>query len=317
MPRNILPVFGAGILSALILALMLTGSPIALLLAPFTMLPLFLAGLGAGPAMAALAAAVGTSTTFLIGIVAGSYILGLMYVIWEALPAFILSRQALARGHGPDAATVWTPAGRIVGLATAYATGLLMIFVVWFAFREGGLRGFVEERLTTMFSPALEDVPSPEADARLAAFVSEMSYMFPGGLMAWWLIITIVNLGIAQALLAKWGRNLRPTLGLQRMEVPRWIGLFMVAGILIGAVASGQISFVGWNVAVICIVPFFYVGLVVLHMLARGWNPGPFFLAGFYLLLLFRGWPALLAAALGFADQWAKLRHKLDGAQPT
>lgn len=314
MPRNILLAFGAGILSALVYALTFTGSPVALLFAPFTMLPLFLVGLGAGPAMVGVA---GVSATVLIGIIAGSYISGLMYVLWEALPAIIVSRQALAQRQGPNAAPTWAPAGRIIGLATAYAAGLLMIFVIWFAFREGGLRGFVEARLTAMLSPAIQGGSSPEAEAQLAVFVNELSYMLPGALMAWWLVFTIVNLGIAQALLTKWKRNLRPVLRLQRLEVPRWIGVVLVAAILIGAAASGQIAFVGWNLAVVCIVPFFYVGLVVLHMLARGWSPGPFFLAGFYLLLLFRGWPALVLAVLGFADQWAKLRHKLEGAQAT
>ena len=37
---------------------------------------------------------------------------------------------------------------------------------------------------------------------------------------------------------------------------------------------------------------------------------------GIYLVLIVRVWPALIAAVLGIAEQWIKLRDRIGGQRP-
>ena len=98
MPARVLIAVGAGVASALIFSLLLTGSPMAIIVTPFTMLPIFLIGLSGGTVQALFAAA---TATILIGGLGG--VMGAAtYAAAEAIPALALSSQAIRQRPGQD-----------------------------------------------------------------------------------------------------------------------------------------------------------------------------------------------------------------------
>jgi hypothetical protein len=151
----------------------------------------------------------------------------------------------------------------------------------------------------------------------LEQYASEIAQAMPGAMAGWWLIILLANLAIAQTLLTRWNRALRPSLWLTRMVPPRWLVLVFGATLVLGLILPDDAGFLAMTMAMICFVPFFFVGMVCIHYLCKGWPPGPFVLIGIYLVLLFVQWAALLAAAiLGIAEQWLRLRERIAGPQP-
>lgn len=311
MPARVLIAVGAGVASALIFSLLLTGSPMAIIVTPFTMLPIFLIGLSGGTVQALFAAA---TATILIGGLGG--VMGAAtYAAAEAIPALALSSQAIRQRPGQDGQPVWQSPGRLMGLATAYAVFLLVALFIGFSGADGGFVGMLEGEVAASLSPMITE--GPEADRLVADLSAQVAKAVPGSISSWWLFITIINLGIAQTLLRRWKQNIRPSLIMLGADTPKWLMVAVGAALLIGLLAGGTAGVAGWNIAIVLAMPYFFVGLTVIHAMSRNWGPGPIFLGGFYIVLLFRGWPALIAVALGFAEQWVKLRDKIGGRTPS
>ncbi|MGD9538892.1 MAG: DUF2232 domain-containing protein [Alphaproteobacteria bacterium] len=310
MPRTVPIAVGAGVLSALVFALFLTGSPLALLVSPFTMLPLLLVGLSSSLAVSGVAAGVGI---LVIGLIGGSIGWAALYAAAEAVPALGLSRLALRKRPDASGTPRHLGAGALFTAAVAYMAALFVGLYLTLLGREGGMLGAIQEKIGLSLAAMTQAGSNPED---VAAFAASAAYVVPGFGAAWWLIILLANLAIAQALLTRWGRNQRPPLGLARMELPRWLLALFALCLAVGLVADGDLEFLGWTLSMIFVVPFFFVGMVCIHLLCRNWMPGPFVLVGIYLVLILRGWPVLLAAVLGIADQWIKLRDRIGGARP-
>src|SRR5262245_45099616 len=113
---------GAGLVSAVAFASAMTGALLArTLLLIFTPLPLFLAGLGVGPATAAVAGLAGMVLLF----VAGSASAAIVFAASQAIPVLVLTYLASLR-RDVAGGTQWYPVGRIV-LAAALIAGILVM----------------------------------------------------------------------------------------------------------------------------------------------------------------------------------------------
>ncbi len=91
--------------------------------------------------------------------------------------------------------------------------------------------------------------------------------------------------------------------------MPQWIGFALIACV-IASLATGQIGYMGRNGAILVAIPFFFLGLSVIHAVSRGWRGRQIGLPLLYLLMMFLGWPALIVAGLGFVEQWFGLRRR-------
>ena len=60
-------------------------------------------------------------------------------------------------------------------------------------------------------------------------------------------------------------------------------------------------------------VPYFFMGLAVIHTLSRPWSARTLALAMFYLFLIVFHWPVAVIAALGLVEQWVGLRQRIGG----
>jgi hypothetical protein len=57
-------------------------------------------------------------------------------------------------------------------------------------------------------------------------------------------------------------------------------------------------------------IPFFFIGLAVLHSISAAWPGRPLALAGVYLFLILALWPAAFVAVLGVLEFWLRLRDR-------
>src|SRR5262249_3768711 len=109
MAKASLTAIGGGVLAA---ALFILGpfAPVWVFIGLFAQLPLFCIGLSLGVPGAAIAAGVSTG----IVMVTGGAVVALLFASVNALPALILSRQALLSRRNAEGSVEWYPPGLII-----------------------------------------------------------------------------------------------------------------------------------------------------------------------------------------------------------
>ncbi|MEO5335678.1 MAG: DUF2232 domain-containing protein [Magnetospirillum sp. WYHS-4] len=309
MSKPLLIVLAAGVASALASLSMATGSVLALLMMYVAPLPLLLAGLALGPRLAALAAAAGFAVTGLLGGTAAAAVFGLLH----AAPAWVVVRQALAYRTAPDGTIEWSSPGGIVAWLALMAAA--MVAGAATALSGGdGLEAAVQASLDQAFRQL--SLPDPLREGWLDILVP----LFPGFAGSAWVVTTVANAALAQALLARSGRALRPSPAFADLTLPDWasVGLVAVAGLAVAATAieAGELRYLGRNLAVVLMVPFFFQGLAVVHAMARRSMNGTMLLAAFYLLVLVFDGAKLLVAGVGVFEQWVGIRRRFAGPVP-
>ncbi len=315
MSKDMLIALGGGGLSAAAFMAFLAGSPgaLTLVIVYLAPLPLLLVGLGLG----AKAGTVAGVTGFMVAGLAGGAMAAGPYGLLNALPAALVVRQALLhRPAGPAGGVQWSPVGAILCWLTVLGAAIfLMAVLASHAAGEAGIEGAV----STYLDRLLEAVaPSLFGEGERANWVARLTPLFPGSVVVSWLVMTAVNGALAQALLARMGRGLRPRTALADLKLPEWMSTLLVASAAVALLGPGEVEYIGRNLVIILAAPFFFLGLAVIHALARRAVPmatllGVFYFV-FYGLLLFTTWAALTVVAIGLIEQWGGgLRRRFAG----
>ncbi|MGE0096269.1 MAG: DUF2232 domain-containing protein [Alphaproteobacteria bacterium] len=302
-----------GIASALLFVALLTGTPVAMLFVYMVPLPLFLVGFSQGLAAAALAAAGATVVTGAIG----GLSLALIFGIAIALPVLFTVRQALLFRSGPDGTTEWYPPGLLLGWLTGLAaTALaLVVLIQW----GGGtdLPDAIRARFQEGLAQFQGDPDTAAVAVRLEMWVDVLANFLPAILASVWLVILSLNAVVAQGALARGGHAKRPSPRLSAIEAPSWVMYALAAALLAWVTGLDGLEFLGQNLAPVLAIPFFFVGLAVVHSFARRLPGRALILAAFYMLLILLGFLAMLpVTAIGFAETWTQFRRRWAGAEP-
>lgn len=302
-PKQWTIIVAGGALSAVVGALAAFGSFGGILLAYFCQLPLFLVGLSMGTTASAVAAAIAGSAVILMGGLFGA----LIFILFNAAPVVILVRQALLFRTDAEGAMEWYPAGLLAAAATAFGLALLALVFAGLGMTTAGVEESVRQFLD-QFAERLEITWRPGAREQ---FIATIAPILPGAIGLSWLMMLVVNGTLAQGLLLRFGRNLRPSPDFANMELPRWLPI-AAAALVIGAVLlPGAPGLFARNAALIVSLPFFLVGLAVAHAVARRIAAGPMLLILFYILMLLFGWPIVIVAFIGLVEQMTELRRRL------
>jgi hypothetical protein len=288
------------------------GSALAPLLLALSPLPLFLAALGWGLRTGLFA----TVSFSLIMALTLPTALALAPALWLALPVFWLSRLALLRRpvnpDQPDSPTEWYPLGRLL----AWTAGLGIA-----GFLAGEALTFLTtgESLRALFASLLDQIFTPEARTAVVAQSRAADWPTLRGVFAalmpaagglYWQLLIIANLVAASAILTRTGRSLRPGFGWRSLTLPRLLAPLLLLSVLL-MLAVPATSYWAGTIAVQLFLPYFFLGLTVLHAIPIA-GPGRALLLGlFYLLMLFQAWPTLIVAALGLGEQWFGLRARM------
>ena len=283
------------------LMLLLARTPIGIVFAYVTPLPVFFAGLTHGVLAAAIAALVGTVLA-----VAVDGWMGLIYLALFAAAPVILVRQALlarpVEGAGPEAAWEWYPAGPLVGWLAGIALAAFAVAVLGASGTEGGLPG--------LMAPVIDKVVGAmQVGQNQAELVALASRWMAALVAASWMVMMAVNGALAQFVARRLGLARRPAAAFADLVLPGWIAPAMALGLVVGWLGD-SIGYLGWTVALVCGIAFFLQGMALLHWLMRkGKLPAPL-LGLVYVLLLVFGGLAPLIAVLGLFEEWARFRRQ-------
>ena len=306
MSKDVLIAIAGGLLTALLYLSTETGNPATLIFAYFTLLPLFMVGLAKGLAAAAIS---GTVAVVVTG-VAAKFTGAAMFALAYAVPAVVMVRMALLNRQTPEGTAEWYPAGRIMSWLTAYGAAALIAFAVTAGDSPAGMEATFREGIET----SLEGLAGGEDGTGPAAIAAQVAPHFPALIITSWLVMVAINGSLAQRFLRRLGWNLRPSPRMSAFELPNWMAIALAISVLAWlAGGQGAPGFIGWNLTLVFSVPYFFMGLTVIHTLSRPWPARTPALVIFYLFLLIFRWPVALVAALGLVEQWAGLRQRIGG----
>ena len=303
MSRALALAVGGGAISAL-LTLSAFAVPGGILFAQLSQLPLFLVGFGVGLVPGAIACGAGTVVLALAVPIhaAGPYVLS------SALPVAVLIGTLLQSRRAANGTVEWYPTGYALSWLAVLGAAYVVVAALFLAGAEGGIEGAGSRWILGVLKVVMPQLPP----ADMQALSTGMAPRLPAAVIASGMFLLIVNATLAQALLVRLGRNIRSSTRLTDLELPGWLapGLAVAAAT---SLISGQVGMVGQNLALILAIPFLFLGLAVIHALAQRWQGRGLILILLYLLLIFLGWPAILVAGIGFAEQWAQLRRRFAG----
>jgi hypothetical protein len=303
MGKHTLVAVGGGGLSGLAVLAILFGAPGGVFFAYIAPLPLLLLGLGLGSNAAAIAASAGLA---LVAIFGGVTMAG-VYAGMHALPSWLVVHQALSRSSpvGPQSGgDGWYPIGTILaslaGIAALVATSTAIA-----GGGEAGIEGAVRDVLTMALHAAAPNLPDADRDT----LTQSLAALFIGFSAVTWQLMIVVNAVIAQVLLARQDRAIRPTPTWSNIRLPDWLSWLIVTCAAVALVGSGDVAYLARNLVVCLAAPFFFVGLSVVHGLAARTGARGLFLVVFYLGLgLFFIIVGTLVVALGMITEWTGRR---------
>ena len=288
----------AGLVSGLLQSAVILPGAGGLILAYIAPLPLFLVGLGLGLQGAVISVLVVGALSIPI---AGP-LYGAIQVLVYGLPIIILCRQALLSRTDAQGQVHWFPAGQIlIWLSGIAMTGLLLVAAGLSLFSDG-----LMAHVAAFIDPVIALLPLPEQREMLLSLADFMPALFAIS----WIMGLIFNGILAQGLLVRFGQNLRPTPNMMEITLPvAWIGV--LAGAIFAATLEGLLGVIGKTLAAIAIVPYFLLGLGVIHGHIRAWRARWIILILLYSLMIF--WPVpVLVAGLGFSNAVLRLRRGND-----
>lgn len=300
MSKSMLIAVGGGGLSAAASLAGQFGVPGAVLVACLAPLPLLAIGLALGPKAAAAAAGTGILFALAVaGLAAASVYAGL-----HALPAALVVDRALAGGVSADGA-------RAAGVALASLAIFVAILAATIAFigrGDAGIEGTVRTFLDEGLAATMGGLP---VDARLR-FIETAAPMFVGLSGTSWQLLIAVNGLIAQRIVSRRGQAVRQTPAWSRLTLPDWLAWPLVGAAAISLVTGGDAQYLARNVAMILATPYFFLGLTVVHALARRTGGKAPLLTVFYIILvIFTLVAGAIVAGLGMIEQWVGLRERI------
>lgn len=286
----------------LLAALVAPGILILTILAP---LPLFLVGLGQGQQAFLIAAA----TALVLMLLAGGPTAALGEVAVILAPVGILAHRALASRPRADGSRGWYPAGHLAAWLTAL--GALWVVVQFLMLHFGSAEPTVEATLKREIEASLAAL-LPETPEQNLALMARMAAPFGlGMLVTSWMLLLALNGILAQGVLARFSRQLRPSPDIAALRLPAWPSWCLAGSVALAYLAPGDLGYLSRNLAVVFLLPFFFAGLAVIHAVCRKLSAGSAMLVAFYAVLFFFAWIAALVAVVGLMDQWAEFRRRL------
>jgi hypothetical protein len=317
MSRPLLAALATGALSGLTVVTSVLAGIAGIPLLFIALVPTFAVGLSLG--FGTVLVALGAATVFawlagsvILGATSGFY-MGLNYLIAFAIPQGWLIRLTLLSRDMPSGRQ-WYPPGRLLAWVVGIAAAFVGAAEIAFWGSEGGLAGAIQ-------GPELEEAVHAVGqirgqsldDQEVTQMASLIARVMPAMAAYSWMVMIIVNGLLAQALLARSGRNLRPPTAFADLQLPIAM-LYIFGGALVLSFLPDPLGALGGTVVAVVTFAYLILGLAVIHALVRRSGARQFLLFGVYLLLVIMWWLAILVALLGLVEQGIGLRKRLFAA---
>jgi hypothetical protein len=303
---------GAGLVSALLFAVVIAGSPLAMLLSYAAPLPVYVAALG-WRHRAGLVAAIAGGIALALALRAP---VGLAYAIGVALPAWGIAYLALLGRTDERGQTEWYPLGRLILWIAGTAALVTLVGALAIAGDYETYRAAMERALTAVFSGQAPALPPPRLPSGMTTqdLASALVTWAPFVAGASFVPMLAFNLWMAAKAVQLSGRLPRPWPFIPALLLPRE-ALGVLGAALALAFLPGFFGFFGMAILGAMTSAFLLNGLAGIHEVSIGRPARGLLLFAIY-LGLFVG--ATLAAPLivifGFVDCLFRLRERRRGA---
>lgn len=307
-PATLIASAVAGFLSALLVVSALTGTVGGVILANLAPLPLFALVLGWGINAGAAAGAIAGAAAYAIG---GAPVAA-TFLALHVVPAIGLSWVALHRFTAPDGYHDWPDGGRLA-IALCGLGAVMVAFGAVMLSEQAAPEAFLSQQFTETLRQMSGDAPVDGAASAQIGFIADLLARLPALIAVSWLAMLAANAMLAQAVLTRFDRQIRPTPSMAEITLPPWFSvLALVLGV--GALAlGGWAGFVLSNLLLVQSIALVFAGLAVLHTASFRWRNRLIYLVAFYFTALVFEWPFVMAALVGIAEPWARLRMRLSG----
>lgn len=300
---------GAGLVSALLFAVVITGSPLAMLLSYVAPLPVFIAALGWNHRAGLVASAIGAVALAL----ALKPVVGIAFAAGAALPAWWIAYLALL-GRPDERGTVeWYPTGRVLLWICCTAALVTIGGALAIAGDYEAYAASMRRALGTLLSgDPRSSIPAPRLPGNMSLddLATMLAAAVPYAAAASFVPMIAANLWLAAKTVSLSGRLPRPWPFIPATQLPRE-AIYLLGGAIVASMLPGFIGFFGAAVIGALFAGFVLSGLATLHVLTLGkpWRVGA--LSGLYVLVLLALiWLAPFLAVLGIADTLFNLRRR-------
>jgi hypothetical protein len=305
---------GAGLCSALLVATLASGFPLALALFCLAPLPIAIVSIGWSHWAGLVAVA---TTAILLGLaVDPSFVIG--FPLSLGLPAWWLGYLALlARPAEREGELDWYPVGRLVLWAAMLGALAGLIAIV----QAGGDAATIQQTLHSSFEHVLRlqlgipdgaplVIPGIDDPNRIIDLVAAA---LPPAAAVLATIIQLLNLWLAGRVVKTSGRLRRPWPDLAAMRLPPVTMLILVLA-FVGTFVPGTFGMAAALPTASLLVAYAAMGFAVMHGITRFMQGRTLVLIILYLgfvLLGWSGWPILMMALLGMVDGAFDLRRRV------
>jgi len=303
---------GAGAVSALMFAVIASGSLLAMVLFYLAPLPILIATLGWTHVAGIAAGLTGSAALFVVF----NSVFAVAFLVGVGLPAWWLGYLALlARPIAVNGAEQleWYPVGRLVFWAALLGGLIVAAAILQFgsdaeSFRAALSKGF--ERVFRARSGADGDAPltlpgGGDTSALFAAF----AMIIPPAAAALTTATLLLNLWLAGRTVNLSGRLRRPWPDISALVLPTHAVIGLPIAVM-GSFLPGLIGIVAGLFAASLAIAYAALGLAFLHARTAHLKSRAIVLTGVYASILLFGWPLLAITLLGIADALLNLRGR-------
>tara|TARA_B100001939_G_scaffold278437_1_gene246920 strand:- start:4777 stop:5355 length:579 start_codon:yes stop_codon:yes gene_type:complete len=166
------------------------------------------------------------------------------------------------------------------------------------------------ETISTIYSDVYQIRPDLEQTIQLNN-IALMSASLPSILVAFWILIFLVNLWIATKITRKIDSNARIWDGFDEISLPKHFIYLLMAFLVLAFAAQGIIKVISITGATAILMGYSINGLSVLHNVTKNFNLRPLVLTTLYILVLLFVPFIIPVTILGIMDYKNNLRNKI------
>lgn len=259
-------------------------------------LPLFSVGLSKDPKIILKASILAAAPIIML---TSSLFPAILFLLIFAFPCWYMChtlRKYYKVNFGSNVPTLrlWYPVGLSLVSMALYGCVLLAVITAYFATQNTNL----PQELTHIIQNEINNL-SKDYEIKLRMSPQNLPFILCGFLTWVWAMLLLAHAWFVNNALVRKNIAKRPHLTITPFFIPYWLLALMSISALASLIGGESMRFLGKSTLLILLLPYFFLGISMLHEKIRDWPNKGFFMFFIYLSMIVFLWPALVVAAAG------------------